>query len=173
MIDLCDWIGVISTLGGVFVGGVIALIVSKFQYKQQRVLEYHKRQIANFENIHEHLSMMQYQSGILMSQVVGHIGMGIPYNADSLGKSPISKLTMLVDFYTPSLKPEVDIISKHFIDLWTVAVEGVAKAQDSRAEDWKGQAILKAYAAMEEIGKTSLAAKEKLTLLIQPFVSLT
>lgn len=168
MTELRDWIGVIGTLAGAVVGGVIAFFVSSRQLRHQRGLEREKRQVANFERIHRCLSTVAHQAGILGAQLVGNVGSGIPFKMEALGeKVPTDELRMLVDFYASSLRPEVQQIEERMLALGRAVAEAIATAR--QPDEWKTKVVLAATTASAEILNVSQAAKEKLRGLVAPY----
>jgi HAMP domain-containing protein len=165
MTELKDWIGVVGTLAGALAGGLIALIVSHRQFRHQRALEREKRQLANFEHIHRRLSMVADQAGILAAQLVAHVGGGPPFNMEALGeKVPIDELRMLVDFYAPGLRPEVEQVTERFLALGRSVAEAIATQR--RTDEWKANIVVAATTASADVREASVTAKEKLRALV-------
>ncbi|MBU6390804.1 MAG: hypothetical protein KGJ87_04640 [Planctomycetota bacterium] len=168
MTELKNWVGVIGTLLGAIAGGGIAFIVSSRQIKHQRALEREKRDLYNFERIHELLSSVAHNAGILSTQVLGQIGFGDPIKPDAIGGMiPTEELRMKVDFYAPSLKPEVDQIAEHLLILSRTVAEAIMTEQ--RTGEWKTKTVLAAATASAGILKLTDAAKRKLNELVAPY----
>jgi gas vesicle protein len=168
MAEFKDWISVIGTLAGAVVGGVIGLLVAGRQLRHQHALEREKRQLANFERIHKCLSTLSDQAGILSAQVIANVGAGLPFNLEALGdKVSPDELSMLVDFYAPKLRPDIQQIEEHLLAVGRAAGEAIAASQ--RTDQWKTATILAATTASAEIRKLSGAAKEKLRELAAPY----
>lgn len=169
MSELTDWVGIIGTLLGALAGGGIALLVSNRQYKYQRAMEREKRDLSNFENIHKLLTTTAHQAGILSTQVIGQIGYGTAFKADSLGGNvSTEELRMLVEFYAPSLKSEVDQIAERWLVLGRAVGEAIMTKE--RTEDWTTKTILAATLASSEILKLSEVAKKKLNDLVARYM---
>ncbi|MEK6244432.1 MAG: hypothetical protein AABM33_08000 [Pseudomonadota bacterium] len=169
MSELKDWVGIIGTLLGALAGGGIALLVSNRQYKYERAMEREKRDLSNFESIHKLLTTTAHQAGILSTQIIGQIGYGAAFKADSLGgKVPTEELRMLVEFYAPSLKPEVDQIAERWLVLGRTIAEAIMTKE--RTEDWKTKTVLAATLSSAEILKLSDVAKKKLNDLVARYM---
>ena len=166
--ELKDWTGVLGTLAGALVGGGIAFFVSSRQFKHQRALERERRQLTNFENIHKLLSRVAHQAGVMSTQVIGVLGYGTKMKADG-EMLPMDELRMLVDFYAPTLRPEIDQITLHWMKL-ARAIGETIMTQD-RTDDWKTKTVLDATTASVDILKCSDIAKKKLNELVSPYTN--
>jgi len=161
--ELKDWVGVIGALTGAIVGGGIAFLVSGRQIKHQRALERERRNLAHFENIHKLLSKVAHQAGVMSTQVIGVLGYGTKMKTDG-EMFPIDELRMLVDFYAPTLRPEIEQIGQHWMKL-ALAIGETIMTQD-RTEEWKTKTVLDATTASTDILKCSDIAKKKLNELV-------
>ena len=163
-----DWGAVVGALAGALVGGGIAFFVSSHQLKHQRALERERRQLGNFENIHKLLSTVAQQAGVMNMRVIGVLGYNAKMKADG-EKLPLDELRMLVDFYAPSLKPEVDEIAQHWMKLSRAVGETLLVEQ--RTEEWKTKTVMDSTTASLDIAKSSDSAKKKLNSLVAELTS--
>lgn len=172
MTELKDWVGITGTLLGAIAGGSIAFIVSTNQIKHQRALEREKRDLSNFERIHELLTSVAHKAGILNTQVIGHLGFGAPFKPDAIGEIiPTEELRMKVDFYAPSLKAEVDQIADRLSVIGRAAAEAIMT--EHRTEEWKTKTVLAATTSSAEILKLTEVAKGKLNELAARYTTST
>ena len=72
---------------------------------------------------------------------------------------------MLVDFYTPSLAPDIKVISDQFAIVSRAVAEVLL--EKSRTEVWKSKTVKSAAIAAIEITKLAQATQEKLGQLVQ------
>jgi hypothetical protein len=163
-----DWTSVIGTLAGAVAGGGIAYLVSTRQMAHQRRLEVERRQLANFESIHRLLTKVAHQAGVMSTNVIGVLGYGAKLKTDG-EVLPLDELRMLVDFYAPILKPDIELIAEHWMKLARAIGETIMTQE--RTEDWKAKTVLAATTASADILKCSDAAKKKLNDLATTYTS--
>ena len=168
--DMKEWIGVIGTLSGAIVGGVIAFIVSARQISHQRRLERQKRLIEKFEQIHEVFGEVSSQGTIWAASVLGNVGANLPINPEKLGGAVrLDHLRMLVDFYAPTLKPEVEAIGGAWAKVARLAVEAIAETQ--RTDAWKAQVAEIAAFIPNALTTQSNSARDKLSILVKDVIN--
>lgn len=168
-----EWIGLmgaLSALAGTAIGGLITYGVARQQHLHERRRDNHRRLIEACEAIHELLSEVSQQASILSIGILGDIGTGLSLKGDILKNNvKLDRLKMLVDFYAPSLRPEVAAISNNFDALGRAAGETLSRSD--RDDDWKTMTVESAMVASKEIETLSQMAKTKLASLIQPLPS--
>src|SRR5687768_6322054 len=102
------WLGLIGALAGTAIGGFVTYKVSTQQHSHERVVETQRRRIEAMEAIYELLSSVTAHASALNMGVIGDLGYGVQFKADSLKeKIQFDRLRMLVDFYAPTLKPSI------------------------------------------------------------------
>ncbi len=74
---------------------------------------------------------------------------------------------MLVEFYAPSLKSDVDQIAERWLVLGRAVAEAIMT--ETRTDDWKTKTILAATMASADILKISEVAKKKLNDLVAKY----
>lgn len=125
-----NWVGVLGTLGGVILGGLIAYITNARQMTQQKQLVLSQRQIENLEKAHEVLTqigvLFRYLHSSCSFLIVG--GMRKEENSERV---PFEELEMLFSFYIPSL--EID--AKQLIEVCQEFGAAVVKAKVWTPED--------------------------------------
>lgn len=100
------WIGIVGTLLGVALGGVISYLTSRQQVNHEKRLALSKRQIEKIEKAHELLTSI----GVMFR---GYFGSDTSFlftdkkgNDKAEGRLPFEELDMLFSFYVPSLAPK-------------------------------------------------------------------
>lgn len=163
------WLGLIGAILGTAIGGIIAYYTAAQKLKHERNLDKDKRLIASFESIHELLSKVSDQASILNIGILGDLGFGNRLKGDLIKeKVPLDRLRMLVDFYAPTIRGEVQEISNQFAIIVRSATEVLL--QKERSEDWKGKTVEASAIASVEITNLTKKAQEKLSVLVKPIV---
>jgi len=159
------YIGLIGILIGAVIAGGITLLVSFLQFNHQNKQEKRKRKIENIETIHRLLSTITYEVQIMCMKYFGYLNWNIePKTESKKEKIPMDELRMLVDFYVPNLKIEINLINKKWVELGEVLAKFFLKPPTTQDEKTK------LIANFTEIPTTmqmlSEKAKEKLTKII-------
>jgi hypothetical protein len=163
---MSEWLGLIGTLAGVVIGGFITNKVATQQHLHERLLEKRRHKIEAFEAIYEILSAIVFQVSILKMSIIGCLGYSSPLKGDILKeKIQIDRLRMLVDFYVPTIKPNVESISAQLIIIGKYVSE--ALLEKNRTEEWKDSTIKAAHLASIEIENIAREAQEKLSKQMQ------
>lgn len=172
-----EWLPVIGTLLGTIVGGAIAFHISARQLKHQLELDERKRQLSNFESIHKILSSISLEANHLRCRAIMHRkhGTGMSSNSDSHSgekKATINDAMMLVDFYAPSLRPDLNIIHTKgttfynvFLEIGVLYTVDIEKKTDQKVKDL----FVRLGTCETEISKACEAAKTKLTALVEMY----
>lgn len=163
-----EWLPVIGTLLGAIVGGTIAFLISARQLKHQSELDERKRQLSNFEGIHKVLSSIASQTGALSTLGIMHLTHGVKMSASSSGeKFPLDEAKMLVDFYAPSLRPDLNVIEAQ----WMILGRAIAEMMltEKKTDEKVADLIVTLTTSSAEIAKASEAAKTKLTALVMRY----
>ena len=108
--NIKDFIGIIGTLLGVIIGGLITLLIIHVQLRNQEKKRREERKIKTYEEIHKHLSVLDHEAGYIFLQSLNKIGNGMPIDSHERSKLPWEELEMLVNFYAPELKEHIKII---------------------------------------------------------------
>ncbi len=167
---MADWATLVGTIAGAGIGGGIAYLVMKQQHSHELALETNRRQLSNYEAIHEVLSKIAHQAGVLNFGVIGDLGYGSKLKGDILGdKMPTERLHMLVDFYARDLKPDTAAIDAQLKVL--ARVIGEVLLQKDRGDAWKTKSVETAAIAALEVNKLVEEAQRKLAAMVQPHVT--
>lgn len=116
-ININDFVGVIGALAGVVLGGLITLLITHVQLRNQEKQRREEKKIKTYEAIHEHLSILDHEAGYAFLQSLGKIGHGMPIDTKKRSTLPWEKLEMLINFYTPELKEDIKIIRNKWDNL--------------------------------------------------------
>lgn len=161
-----DWIGVLGTLGGAIVGGVIAFYMSSRQQSHQLQLEREKRLIEKFEQIHEVFGEVSGHGITCAATVIANVGANQPIEPAKLdGMKRLDHLRMLVDFYAPSLKSEAEAIKTACGKAVRLAAEAISEAQ--RTPEWKSRVGMAAAEIPPELSAQCESARKKLSVLME------
>ncbi len=107
------WIGLIGTLSGVTAGGVISYFAARAQFFQQQQSA-QKALIRNkLEEIYQLLDKITLSTVNRLPEDPTH---GLKVEAELLLMETIMKLSMLVEFYAPALKPEIEALGAPLIE---------------------------------------------------------
>jgi len=161
---LDSWIGMIGTVLGIILGGGIALFGTYIQISHQRQLERKKRLLEKYEGIHELLGKIVDYISIWATNVFVNVAANINIDPEKL-KSEVclDHLQMLVDFYAPSLKPEVEAIGVIYKEVFILVTETFTEKNKTSA--WKAKVGNLAASIPQKLVKHSDNAKSKLTAL--------
>ena len=101
-----NWIGILGTLGGVLLGGVITYVIGARQRAHERQLVLNKRQLEKLESAHEILSKIAIIERKLLTETsfLMSTSLGPPTPTSESERLPIEELEMLFSFYIPSLE---------------------------------------------------------------------
>jgi hypothetical protein len=170
--DINATLGMVGTIVGALVGAGIAAWATSRQVEVQRNLEREKRTLEKFEEIHELLDKVTQQASLLGVSVIGKIGHGIPIKVENLGgPSQLERLQMLVDFYAPNLKPEIDALRNEYNKVGRVFGETIAT--EKQTDEWKTKVAEIAALSPMEMNKHVKSAKQKLSVLVETVAAKT
>ena len=108
--NIKDFIGIIGVLSGVIIGGLITLLITHVQLRNQEKQRREERKIKTYEEIYKHLSVLDHEAGYTFLQSLDKINHGMPIDNQKRSKLPWEELEMFVNFYTPELKEDIKII---------------------------------------------------------------
>ena len=97
------WIGLIGTLSGVLIGGIVSYFVSYAQFNRDKKLKEQQIIQQKLEEICETAEGISRSYTNLMSEAMMFIGFGKKMQIKN-GPIPFNKLKMLIYFYAPGLK---------------------------------------------------------------------
>ena len=101
------FIGVIGTIAGVFIGGVITILTQNYRNKHERTLSIGKRQLEKLEEAHQLLTAISYRyRGYYAYDIIFEF-LEIENKKAEEGIIPFERLEMLISFYVPELLEDV------------------------------------------------------------------
>jgi len=109
-INIKDFISIIGVLSGVIIGGLITLLITHVQLRNQEKQRREERKIKTYEEVHKNLSVLVHEAGYIFVQSSCKFGQGMPIDTQKRPKFPWEELEMLINFYTPELKEDIKII---------------------------------------------------------------
>jgi len=162
---MSEWIGLIGALAGTAIGGYVTFRVAKSQQVHENKQEYQRKFVTVCESIHELMSSVAGHAGQMSMMVIGDLGHDVRFDASQIKeKSQLDRLKMLVGFYTPELKEDVEkMIVKYQMVVHAV---GEVILQKQRTEGWKTETVKEAAFASAELTNLVKDAQEKLAKLV-------
>ena len=97
------WIGLIGTLSGVLIGGIVSYFVSYAQFKRDKQLKEEQIVQQKLEEICKTAEEINTSYNTIMGEVMMFVQFGRKMKID-ISPIPLNKLKMLIYFYAPSLK---------------------------------------------------------------------
>ena len=169
MIESNNWYGIIGPLIGVIIGSCVTVFVSWAQNKHQRRIEIEKRQIVYLEEIYEQLSLASSQGYIVIVSLARYVSRGSQFDLEVFGKPDTNRLQMLVDFYAPSLNPEVTKLVTHWSKLTIICAQEISGIKGAGTQESK--VVVEATETAELVAKAAAAAKQKLISLVKNYTT--
>ncbi|MDX6577085.1 MAG: hypothetical protein QOE96_3038 [Blastocatellia bacterium] len=102
------WVGVIAALGGVLIGGGLALLNGRLQFKQQVHRERQKLLLSKLEELYDLIGQVRrsYEASAL-ERVNSYLNIETPAEVRSAIPTPIERVQLLVSFYAPELAQDL------------------------------------------------------------------
>ena len=147
------WIGVLGTLLGVSIGGLVTYLVNYAQFKRDKKLEEQKMIQQKLEEICKTAEEIYTFNRHLTAECYGYMSLGEQINLDTIKEMRFSHLTMLINFYAPSLK-ELSNLLRETVQLHGTAITEMVGNEDPKDKLNAFQYVLK---AMELIDKLCIA----------------
>lgn len=164
-----EFVPAIAAILGTVVGGGITFIISARQIKHGVELDEKRRQLANFENLHKVLSDITNQSIVLSASATMHLAHGMPFKIDkSTGPIPFHEAKMLVDFYAPALRPDLEKLEQSWFTLGKALAEITLTSEPTTEK--RGEWIVAIGTSLALISNAAEGAKQKLNELVQKYV---
>ncbi len=168
LINFKDFIGIIGTLAGVIIGGLITFFITRLQLQHQEKQNQKERKVKTYEEIHKHLSTLDHEAGYMFIQVIGKVKQNTPFDNKERGKLPWQELGMLVNFYTPELKEELKIVKQKIESLGRAAA--LIIMEKYTPQETPDKLVVQARQLNEEITEQVNIAKNKLSNLANKIV---
>lgn len=167
-INIKDFIGIIGTLAGVIIGGLITLFVTRIQLQNQEKQRREERKIKTYEEIHRHLSVLDHEAGYMFLQVLGKVKQNFPIDNKERDKIPWQELEMLINFYTPELEEDLRIIKKRWEELGRAF--GLVVTEKYTEQEGPNELLAQSKQFSDQIEKQVNVAKNKLSNLANKIV---
>jgi hypothetical protein len=167
-INIKDFIGIIGTLLGVIIGGLITLFVARIQLQNQEKQRREERKIKTYEEIHKYLSILEHEAGYTFLQILGKVKQNFPIDNKERNKLPWQELEMLVNFYTPELEEDVRIIKKRWEELGRAF--GLVITEKHIEQAGPNELLAQSKQFRDQIEKQVNVAKNKLSNLANKIV---
>lgn len=115
------WIGVIGTLLGVSIGGLVSYLVNSAQFKRDKKLKDQQLIQQKLEEICKTAEEIHTSSRELYAECYGFISLSETFNLDNIKNLRFSYLNMLIYFYAPNLK-EISQVLSEAVNLHSIAI---------------------------------------------------
>src|SRR5262249_15566971 len=100
------WAGIIGTVLGVLIGGLIAWFNSRFQLRSQEAKDRKKLLLGKIEEIYDLLSQLNHSFTLLTLEQIKILTERTPFQAPDKVSAPFDKLQMLISIYAPEVSLE-------------------------------------------------------------------
>lgn len=167
-INIKDFIGIIGTLSGVIIGGLITFLITHIQLQNQEKQRSEERKIKTYEEIHRHLAALDHEAGNTFFQILGKVKQNFPIDNKERDKLPWQELEMLINFYTPELKEDLRIIKTKWGELGRVF--GLVIIEKYTAQEGPNELLAQSKQFSDQIEKQVNVAKNKLSNLANKIV---
>jgi hypothetical protein len=154
-------IGIAGTIIGVILGGVISWLHSKDQRNHEIAKERRQLLLSKYEELHELLSSVQGCAYDLLMQLISEAAYDVSFDASKIkNKMPMNQVKMIIDFYIPELKVELEYLNKQTVSLYQIVFKFMVSENKSKAD--KAELAITANELSDVIAKTITSMKEKL-----------
>jgi hypothetical protein len=129
------WIGAVSALGGVLVGGIAEAIRSRGAFRRDKAWTTLQTRRQHLEDVYETLELLAESYGQGVGGVMFAISQGKASDRHVDTKAPWARLRMLVHLYTPSLVSHLIVIEEKGPELGAAMGKGImAQSGDHRRD---------------------------------------
>lgn len=154
-------IGIVGTIIGVILGGVISWLHGKDQRNHEITKERRQLLLSKYEELHELLSSVQGCAYDLLMQLLSEAAYDVSFDASKIkNKMPINQVKMIIDFYIPELKEDLEYLNKQTVSLYQIVVKSVLAENKTKA--YQAELAVTANEISDVIYKTITSMKEKL-----------
>lgn len=153
--------GIIGTIVGTLLGGLIAW----WHGRDQRIHELKKEKrellLSKYEKLHELLGQAHTYLNELAMQVISEAAFDLKFDPSKIkSRMQYGEITMLIEFYVPELKEHFSYIDKQSKTLSETVVKFIA--EENKTQEFKVESIAMAKELMKVTSNTITSAKEKL-----------
>lgn len=154
-------IGIAGTIIGVILGGVISWLHSKDQRNHEFAKERRQLLLSKYEELHELLSGVQGCVYDLLMQLLSEAAYDVSFDASKIrNKMPMNQVKMIIDFYIPDLKEDLEFLNKQTVSLYQIV--GKSVLTENKTKTYQAELAVAANELSDVIAKTIASMKEKL-----------
>jgi hypothetical protein len=128
------WIGVVGTLLGVTLGGIVSLLTNRQRIKQEKQIALNKIKIDKIEDAHELLTNIGVRYRKYLARDVSFLSTGKERDDEQEGRMPFEELDMLFSFYVPSLALKAREIIESCQEYGSLSIKARIFTPNSEAE---------------------------------------
>jgi hypothetical protein len=129
------WIGAVSALGGVLVGGVSEAIRARLAFRRDKGWAALEAKRKHLEDVYETLELLADSYGQGVGGVMFALIQGKAREGHVDPKAPWSRLRMLVHLYTPWLAPHLKLVEEKGPELGAAMGNGIMAQSGDRRRD--------------------------------------
>jgi hypothetical protein len=137
------WVGVIAALGGALVGGGLALLNARLQFKQQVHRDRQKLLLSKLEELYDLIGRVRrsYEASAL-ERVNAYLSIETPAEVMDAIPTPIERVQLLVSFYAPALTDDLSEFDKLRITYGKVIGNAILQSKSDTKSQQKALATL-------------------------------
>ena len=158
-----ELVGVLGTIVGVILGGLITWLLGKEQRKHE--INKHKREllIQKYEELHALLGQLYGCVNSLAMQIVSEAALDSKFDPKAIrSQMPTEKVTMLIEFYVPELKEDNEYIKRQTAFLYEHVVKHIVEA--NKTKQFLAESAITASELAKVTSKTVTNMKSKLAI---------
>jgi hypothetical protein len=152
-----EWIGLIGTVSGVIIGGLITLGAGHQQRKHDIDKEKRALLLLKYEELHSLLGELVDCVNILTNQVMSEAAFDSKFDPKAIkNRIPTERITMLIEFYVPELEANHEYIKKQVKYLYEHIIKHILEVNKTK------QFKLESAAMASELSKATSAMVSKM-----------
>lgn len=160
------WIGVVSALAGVMVGGIVESFRARAAFRRERSWALFDERRQHLEHIYEALEELQEAYGLVYADALLAIKRGRRSDIE-LRRVPWARLRMLTHLYAPQLIHRLDVVDRRGPALGQAAAYAVMLAsgdpvENSRLVDSMSAALSDLSTAVEHLRRDIVAESRRI-----------
>jgi hypothetical protein len=156
-----EWMGIVGTILGVILGGLVTWLLGNEQRKHERNKEKRELLLLKYEELHTLLGHIQGCVNTMVMQIVSEAALDSKFDPKAIrSEMPREKVTMLIDFYVPELKEDNEYIKKQTTFLYEHVTKHILEINKTQQFLVESAVIAKELAKVTS--KTIISMKSKL-----------
>lgn len=160
-----EFIGVIGTITGAFVGGSITWFLSSRQREHDLNKEKRTTLITKYEELHNHLSEVNNFVNILSMKLLAEASKGLELDSKTFKREmPTQKISMLIDFYVEELKEDNEYLTKQLQSVFEIVGTNVLEPNKDKKSIQESAVMIIELSKI--ITKTIETMKSKLAIIV-------